>query len=623
MAFWDACENDGKAQIHMIGELNTPLSGDEFDNISAAIAQGVSLDVALDLIIQRTRDLLEIHQAAFFLAEGPGMMLRLRAASTGIPAQPVLIAPNEGVEGWVMQRARPIAVVNPSADPRFAPFHSWSETLPPDAVFAVAAVPVRIGAAVIGVLSVIDVEEPEPIRSAGHPLGTASIAELLPFLVVLADLAALAFENSDILRLQERRTQFIRLLHTIAAIPESESIEAMAHMINDQLCAITQAEIASIMLPSAATDELIGLGISDTPLGRLQRESGLDHIPIATSGPLWEVFQSGKPILISDGRTLGGLPALESTHIQSLLIVPLRVEHESHGVVVLASTRTDAFSDDDLSFITFISVRLSYALRHKALADELAAAEQERIQQDARESFIATVAHDLKNALMAISGSSHLALRKAARGDIQYSQKALPIIVSKAAQAIQLVNDMVDVNNVDGGRFRMFIAPVNLVTLVLEEVEAAQGLSTQHTIKLHTTVDALEIAADGQRLRQVLDNLLSNAIRYSPAGGMIGVHLITIAEQPAPAGTTTAPGLPQAVMLTVADQGIGIIPADLPYIFDRFYRGRGEQMASGSGLGLYIASEIIAQHGGRIWAESLPDAGTRFHVTLPKSRQTS
>jgi signal transduction histidine kinase len=222
---------------------------------------------------------------------------------------------------------------------------------------------------------------------------------------------------------------------------------------------------------------------------------------------------------------------------------------------------------------------------------------------------------------MAISGSGHLALRKAARGDTQYSQKALPVVVAKAAQAIQLVNDMVDVNNVDRGRFRMFIAPVNLVTLVREEVEAAQGLSAQHTIELHTTLEALEIAADGQRLRQVLDNLLSNAIRYSPAGGMIAVHLITAPEQPAPSGRAMAPGLPQAVMLTVADQGIGIAPGDLPHIFDRFYRGRGEQMASGSGLGLYIASEIIEQHGGRLWAESLPDTGTRFHVTLPKSRQ--
>jgi signal transduction histidine kinase len=605
----------------MFGTPDTPLSGDAFEHVSAAIAQGVPLNVALDLIMQRTCDLLEVHQAAFFLVEEPRAILRLTAASTGIPAQPVLLAPNEGVEGWVARRGRPLAVVNPDADPRFAPFHSWLDDLPPEAVLSIAAVPVRTGAAVVGVLSVIDLTEPDHMGPTGHPLGAASIAELLPFLAVLADLISLALENSDILRRQERRTHFIKLLHTIATIPGSESTEALAHTLTNQLCAITQAEVASIMLHSAATDELIGLGISDTLLGHLQRESGHDHIPLATSGPLLQVFQSGVPVLIADGRAIDALPVLESASIQSLLIVPLRVEQESQGVVVLASTHADAFSDDDLSFISFISVRLGYALRHQTLADELAAAEQERIQQDARESFIAIVAHDLKNALMAISGNGHLALRKAARGDTQYSQKALPVMVAKAAQAIQLVNDMVDVNNVDRSRFRLFIAPVDLVTLVGEEVEAAQGLSTQHTIELHTPLDALEIAADGQRLRQVLGNLLSNAIRYSPAGGVIAVHLSTAAEQAAPFDAIAERGLPQAALLTVADQGIGIAPSDLPHIFDRFYRGRGEQVASGSGLGLYIASEIIAQHGGRIWAESQPDSGTRFYVTLPERRQ--
>ena len=132
----------------------------------------------------------------------------------------------------------------------------------------------------------------------------------------------------------------------------------------------------------------------------------------------------------------------------------------------------------------------------------------------------------------------------------------------------------------------------------------------------------MEIAADSHRLRQVLDNLLSNAIRYSPAGGMIAVHLTTAPESAALSDAAIAHGLPQAVLLTVADQGIGIAPDDLPHIFDRFYRGRREPMASGSGLGLYIASEIIAQHGGRLWAESQPGAGTRFYVTLPESRHT-
>ena len=127
---------------------------------------------------------------------------------------------------------------------------------------------------------------------------------------------------------------------------------------------------------------------------------------------------------------------------------------------MLAATNVEAFSEDDLSFLTFISVRLSYAMHHDKLADELIAAEQARIHQDTRESFIAVVAHDLKNALTTIGGSSQLALRKAARGDTDYSQKALAIVVSKAAQALQLVNDMVDINNVDAGRFRLFIAPI-------------------------------------------------------------------------------------------------------------------------------------------------------------------
>jgi GAF domain-containing protein len=184
----------------MIGTPDTPLSGDAFEHVSAAIAQGVPLEVALDLIMQRTCDLLEVHEAAFFLAEQPQATLRLTAASTGIPAQPVLLAPNEGVEGWVARRGRPIAVVNPSADPRFAPFRSWSHDLPSEAVLSIAAVPVRTGAAVVGVLSVIDLTESDPSGPTSYPLGAASIAELLPFLAILADLISLALENSDILR---------------------------------------------------------------------------------------------------------------------------------------------------------------------------------------------------------------------------------------------------------------------------------------------------------------------------------------------------------------------------------------------------------------------------------------
>ncbi len=601
----------------------TSFSDDAFEHINAAITSSESLELALDLIMERICDLLEVQQSRLFLAEEAGQRLRLAAASTERPAEPILIAPTSGIEGWVIRRGRPIAIVNPSADTRFTPIHLWGDELAQDAILAIAAVPVRSGTSIVGVLSVIDSMQPEESASSDHPLGTASITDLLPFLAVLADLVGLALENRDILQRQERRTQLIRLLHTIAAIPVSESTEELAQTITDQLCTMMRAEIATILLHSAATDELIAFGSSDTPLGRLQQAHGLDHIPLATSGPLLQVLQHGTPLLLNDQTALATLPLISLANLQSVLIVPLRIEQASQGVVMIASTQANAFTEDDLSFLTFISVRLGYALHHDKLTDELASTEQARIHQDTRNSFIGIVAHDLKNALTAISGTSHLALRKSARGDTTYSQKALSVVVAKAAQALQLVNDMVDINNVDDGKFRLFIAPVDLITLLQEEVESVQGMTTQHTIVLQTLADAVEFAADGQRLRQVLDNLLSNAIRYSPTGGTITVQLTTSVHDvhDIPTETTDGHGLPQDVLITVADQGIGIAAEDVPHIFDRFYRGRGAYVASGSGLGLYIAAEIIAQHGGRLWVESTPGAGARFHITLPLSRR--
>lgn len=605
----------------MVRSTGAASYDDAFAYISAAIARGEPLAVTLDLIMRRTCDLLEVEHAALFLVEGPGQGLRLMAASDGLPEAPVLRPPGTGVEGWVMRRGRPIAVTSPATDPRFAPLPAWGGSVPPDAIQAIAAVPVRSRGALAGVLSVVDGLQESQAAQPPHPLGNASTADLLPFLSVLADLVGLALENSDILRRQDRRTRLIRLLHTIAAIPLSESTETLAHTITDQICTIIPAELASILLHSPATDELIAFGSSDTPLGRIQRERGLDHIPLAVSGPLLQVLQHGKPMRIGRADELDALPLMQAVGIQSMLIVPLQIERVSKGLVVLAATQPGAFSDDDVSFLTFISARLGYALHHDTLTEELAAAEQARIRQDERDSFLSIIAHDLKNALTAIAGSSHLAIRRAARGDPTYSQKALPVVVAKAAQALQLVNDMVDINSVDAGQFRLFIASVNLITLLQEEVEGAQGLSAQHTVLFKTSLEAVEVSADAQRIRQVLANLLANAVRYAPQGGAITVELRALATEDKERDADGLPELPQDVEIIVADEGPGIAAEDLPHIFERFYRGLGEYVASGSGLGLYIAAEIIAQHGGRIWAESLPGAGARFHITLPISRR--
>lgn len=596
------------------------LHDDAFAHISALIARGEPLAVTLQQIVQGTCDLLEVAEAAIFLAEGTEPRMRLIAASIGMPEVPVLRSLNDSLEGLAYSRGRPIVANRPAASPQATQPQPWSATLPPEAIVASAAVPITNGGRRVGVLVVVDGALSD--AATHHPLGQASTAELIPFLMVLADLVGLALENSDILQRQERRTQLIQMLKQIASIPVSEATATVANLVMNQLSAIMQADVASMLLHSAATDELVAFGSSDTPLAQLQRERELDHIPLAMSGPLLQVFQQLTPLTIETADGIEAFPLMQALGVQSMVVVPLCVEQACEGLLLVAATRPGAFTEDDVSFLSFISARIGYALHHDALSDELAAAEQARIAQDERENFIAIVAHDLKNALTSMAGSSQLALRRAARGDASYSQKALPVVVTKAAQALQLINDMVDITNVDAGRFRLFIAPVELVALLREEIEAAQTLSAAHHIQLDTILETIEIEADQQRLRQVLANLLSNAVRYSPNGSHVTVALTNVVAQTAPATVALASPseLPQEVQLTVADQGVGIAAEDLPYIFDRFYRGRGEAIASGSGLGLYIAAEIVAQHGGRLWVEATPGAGSRFNLTLPVRR---
>jgi signal transduction histidine kinase len=166
---------------------------------------------------------------------------------------------------------------------------------------------------------------------------------------------------------------------------------------------------------------------------------------------------------------------------------------------------------------------------------------------------------------------------------------------------------------------------VDLVELLQEEFSTLQETAGEkHAITLQRDFDQVVVEADRNRLSQVLTNLLTNAMRYSPQGGTIEVTLSGVPSETsslAPAHEPAEPGqVPQAVMVTVNDQGIGIPPDERERIFERAFRGRGARFAAGSGLGLYISREIIERHGGRLWAEPRKAQGSSFRFTLPTSR---
>lgn len=219
--------------------------------------------------------------------------------------------------------------------------------------------------------------------------------------------------------------------------------------------------------------------------------------------------------------------------------------------------------------------------------------------------FVSTVSHDLRAPLTTITGYTFLLHSEPLS---ESGQSALEQIELAVARMTRLISDLLDLGRIESG-VGFNPQPLEVGELLTAVRQELQPLATGKGLRLvlRTASQLPPIEADSDRLHQAVGNLVQNAIKFTPGGGEVAIQ----AERVGP-----------NLMLTISDTGIGIPAADLPYIFDRFYRvGRraanGDQQADGSGLGLAIAKSIVERHGGRIGVESRPGVGTTFRITLP------
>jgi PAS domain S-box-containing protein len=226
---------------------------------------------------------------------------------------------------------------------------------------------------------------------------------------------------------------------------------------------------------------------------------------------------------------------------------------------------------------------------------------ERRAVEQLQQQLLATVTHDLKNPLAGISGHAQILQRRR-----EYAERSVLAILSETRRLGRLIDDLLDVTRAETGRLTISCDWDDLLLAVLAAVEAAQGVSPIHQIEL-TAPEGPSIAYfDRDRLEQVVQNLLLNAIKYSPQGGPVRV---VVREQS------------NAVEISVADDGIGIAADAIPQLFQRFYRTRAarEQGLPGLGLGLFVTRSLVEAHGGRIWAESAgPGQGSTFSVVVPR-----
>ncbi|HEX2280599.1 MAG TPA: HAMP domain-containing sensor histidine kinase [Thermomicrobiales bacterium] len=396
--------------------------------------------------------------------------------------------------------------------------------------------------------------------------------------------------------------RLLATLERLLAIDETDlhrALDRACHMVAEAL----RADKVDAALYDAGTETLIAAGTSDTPMGRKQHAIGMNRLPVANGGREVDVFLSGVPYATGqadqDPGQLRGMT--EGLGIRSAIMVPLEVAGTRRGVFLASSARPNFFTEDDVRFLEAVSRWVGMVAQRAELTERIATEAREQGRRVAADELIATLAHDLGNLLAPVKGRIDLLRRRARREDRQRDLRDIEEAARAVDRVVALVADLLDSSRLEQGLFALNRQPVDLVDLVRETCAAL----TTNTVPIRIQVSDQDVvlAMDPNRIRQALENLLSNAIRFSPAGAAVVVEL-----------DVDSSGAESWAVVTVTDQGPGIPPELFPRLFDRFARGPG---SSGLGIGLYLASRIVAAHGGTLTADPNATIGARFQMQLP------
>jgi signal transduction histidine kinase len=249
--------------------------------------------------------------------------------------------------------------------------------------------------------------------------------------------------------------------------------------------------------------------------------------------------------------------------------------------------------------------------RTAALEAAMAGEREARIAAEAatqvRDDFLSVAAHELKTPLTGLRANTQLIARKLGKGEVElptWLNNGLRIIEQQTDRLTRLVGQLLDVTRLDQSKHSVERTTTDIAALTRQVIASLKSRATHHPIVLTAAPDMIA-DVDPEGIEQVVNNLLDNALKYSPDGGQIDIDLARDASDE------------DYVRLTIRDHGIGIPPEKREAIFERFYQAHADEHRSGLGLGLYITQQIVTLHDGDITAAFPPDGGTEFIVRLP------
>ena len=390
----------------------------------------------------------------------------------------------------------------------------------------------------------------------------------------------------------------LTVLERLLELPTND-VNSMLAQTTQLVAEVLEADKVEAFLHDAATDALVALAANGMPVERRQHSTDMDQLLLVDGGHLVEVFLTGIPYFAAQGS--GERVGVKSgAGVKSEIATIFEVETQHRGVLVATSSMPDFFSEQDLHFLQAVARWVGIVI-HRAELDRRMS--QEAVEQGRRlaaEELLTIMAHDLRNYLTPLKGRLELIEQRARREGRREDEHDVTAASNTLKLLERVISDLLDVARLNQGIFTIHPQLINLVYLVHEVVPAFSRPETP--IYIHASQE-MPLLADPDRLRQVLENLLANAVKYAPKYTPIIVQLSKERRVDGP-----------WILLSISNEGPGIPPELRTQILRPFIAGI---TSTGLGLGLYLANRIAEAHYGTLTVDSPRGEGVQVTLALP------
>lgn len=315
-------------------------------------------------------------------------------------------------------------------------------------------------------------------------------------------------------------------------------------------------------------------------------------------GFAYQAYKTRKTLIVQRNKIIPHHPEFKKTDLKHLAFVPLSYGKYSSGILTFLFNRPDTFTEEQIKVLNLFGSIASLAIRKMQSQEEMKNA------LETRDLFISLASHELKTPLTSIKIYAELIKKKLPRAE-ESEKKLLGNLLSSIERLTKLIDEFLQVDQIKKGKLKYYWSEQKLSAIVEQAVYDFKVMHPYHRLSYQNNLKKSEflILADSNKLLQAINNLLNNASKFSKEESEIQVTLTSKDSN---------------LIVKIKDQGVGIDPKEIPYIFRRFYKGKSKR--PGMGLGLYLTKQIILKHHGDINVYSKINGGTTFEISLPPKK---